>query len=95
MMEFRRNEELGRYEAWREGELVGEAHYLLADGVADFNHTLVPPQFEGQGIAGQLIRYAMDDTQAMGLKVRPTCPYVRAWLVRHPKYSDLWADQTN
>jgi predicted GNAT family acetyltransferase len=89
-MDFTHNVAASRYEARQDGELVGEAHYRLAGEVADFDHTFVPPQFEGRGIAAELVRYAMDDIRAAGAwKVLPTCSYVVAWFARHPDYADL------
>jgi predicted GNAT family acetyltransferase len=91
-MEFKNNEALSRYEAWVESELVGEAHYVRSNGVADFDRTLVPQRFEGRGVAGKLVGYAMDEIRAGGaLKVKPTCPYVVHWFELHPEYADLLA----
>lgn len=89
-MEFTHNQAASRYEARQDGELAGEARYVLDGSVADFDHTLVPPEFEGQGIAGRLVQFAMDDVRAAGeWTVRATCPYVARWLDRHPDYADL------
>ncbi|MBA3022219.1 GNAT family N-acetyltransferase [Propionicimonas sp.] len=91
-MEFKHNEELNRYEAWLDGKLAGEAHYVRTAGVANFDHTLVPRQFEGQGIAGKLVQHVMDELRVAGeLKVQPTCPYVVRWFEMHPDYADLLA----
>jgi len=91
-MEFTHNEALSRYEAWDESELVGEAHYVQANGVADFDHTRVPAQFEGRGIASKLVRHAMDEIRASGeVTVKPTCPYVVRWFELHPDYADVLA----
>ncbi len=89
-MEFIHNIAASQYEAWQDGELAGEAHYRLIGTVADFDHTLVPPKLEGQGIAGRLVQYAMDDVRAEDAwTVRPTCPYVAHWFHKHPDYADL------
>lgn len=94
-MDFVHNRELGRYEAWVDGELAGETDYELDDAVADFNHTGVPPQFGGQGIASALVSFAMDDVRATGeWKVRPTCSYVAGWFAKHPDYADLLTDES-
>ncbi|HEX4493486.1 MAG TPA: GNAT family N-acetyltransferase [Acidimicrobiia bacterium] len=47
-------------------------------------HTEVPHALEGRGIAGQLVRTAVDAAETDGLTVVPRCPYARAWLERHP-----------
>ncbi len=95
-MDFVHNRELGRYEAWVDGELAGETDYELDGDVADFNHTVVPPQFGGRGIAGSLVSFAMDDVRNAGKwQVRATCSYVAAWFGKHPDYADLLADESS
>lgn len=92
-MEFVHNRERGCFEAWVDAELVGEAFYHLDAGVADFDHTVVPEQFAGRGIASALVRSAMDDVRAEGAwRVRATCPYVAAWFTKHPEYASLLVD---
>jgi predicted GNAT family acetyltransferase len=63
--------------------------YHRRDGVIDLLHTEVPPAAEGKGIAGALARYALEDARASGLRVIPSCPYVAAYIRRHPEYADL------
>jgi predicted GNAT family acetyltransferase len=58
-------------------------------GRISFLHTYVPPELEGRGIAGQLARYALEHARANRLAVVPHCPYVRAYIDRHPEYQDL------
>ena len=52
-----------------------------------FTHTEVPPQDEGQGLAAALVRAALDDTKAKGLRIVPACSYVVAFVRRHPEYA--------
>ena len=90
--EFRHNESASKYEVTIDGEFAGEARYTLRGNEAAFDHTYVPRQFGGQGVAGRLVRYAMDDIRAKGeWKVRPVCSYVVGWFGKHPEYSDLLA----
>jgi len=56
-----------------------------------FTHTAVPPEIEGQGVGGRLVRGALDDVRDRGWRVIPQCPFVRAWIDRHPEYRDLLA----
>jgi predicted GNAT family acetyltransferase len=83
--------ERGRFEACLpDGTLVGEAYYTVRDDAVVFTHTEVPPAFEGQGVAAQMIRFALDSVRARGLRVIALCPYVRAFLRRHEdEYMDL------
>ncbi len=52
-------------------------------------HTLVPPALEGRGIAAALVKAALAWARQEGLRVRPTCSYVAAYMQRHPETQDL------
>jgi len=57
----------------------------------DLVHTEVPPALEGRGYASALAGAALSFARREGKKVIPTCPYVKAYLARHPEYTDLVA----
>ncbi len=52
-------------------------------------HTEIDPAFEGQGLAGALVRHVLDEVRDTGLALKPLCPYVRSYLGKHPEYADL------
>ncbi|MGE5214389.1 MAG: GNAT family N-acetyltransferase [Nitrospirota bacterium] len=52
-------------------------------------HTKVPRNIEGRGIGSRLVRGEFEIAQAQGLKVLPKCPFVKAFIDRHPEYSHL------
>ncbi len=82
-----------RYEVLLGDEVVGFAeHRTTADGVEAFPHTVVTPAHEGKGLAGVLVRHALDDVRRRGVKVVPSCWYVAGWIDRHPDYADLLAE---
>jgi predicted GNAT family acetyltransferase len=85
-----RNAAASRFEARFEGGLAVCA-YRLHDGEVHFTHTEVPPAWQGRGLAAQLVRSALDWARAEGLKVRPLCSYVAAYMRRHPESQDLLA----
>jgi predicted GNAT family acetyltransferase len=70
-----------------------EAHlaYRLRGGVMTIVHTGVPEAIGGRGIAGALVKAALDHARAEGLKVNPACSYSAAWMERHPDYQALRA----
>lgn len=52
-------------------------------------HTEVPEAAEGDGHGGALVRAAFDHARREGLRVVPICPFVAAWVERHPDQADL------
>ena len=85
-------EDRSRFEARVNGELAGYAAYVRTGEVVDHTHTVVSEDRRGEGIGGKLIRAALEDARRRGLKVRPTCWFVRTWVDRHPDYQDLLVD---
>jgi predicted GNAT family acetyltransferase len=65
------------------------AAYQMEGDTIVFTHTIVPPPIEGRGVASKLIKAALDSARDRGLKVVPQCPFVRAYIERHPAYADL------
>jgi uncharacterized protein len=84
-----------RFEAWIDGKLAGFASYTRSDGVIEFPHTEVDPGFEGRGVGAALARAALDDAAARGARVRASCPFISAWIARHPEYQRLSVSEDN
>ncbi|WP_314823605.1 GNAT family N-acetyltransferase [Corynebacterium matruchotii] len=78
-----------RYLITVDGRDAGYADYIQGDGVRDFHHTVINPEFRGQGLSKPLIQAALDDTRAAGDKVRPLCSAVAGFIEKHPEYRDL------
>lgn len=84
------NSAAGRFETNTEH---GVAHlkYLARGDVLDLVHTEVPREAEGQGIGAALAKAALDHARSEGMKVIPSCPFVRTYVKRHGEYADLVA----
>ena len=65
------------------------AAYQLEGDTITFTHTLVPKKLEGRGVGSKLIRAALDSARDRRLKVIPICPFVKAFIERHPEYRAL------
>ena len=65
--------------------------YEIEGGAMIITHTIVPAAIGGRGIAGQLVRAALDYVRSEGLKVVPRCSYADTWMHRHPDYDALRA----
>ena len=90
MSEVRNNQADHQYELEVEGELALAA-YRLSDDRIVFTHTEVPQALEGRGIASRLVKVALDDVRARGLKVVPACVFVKHYIEKHPEEQDLLA----
>jgi uncharacterized protein len=85
------NADAGRYEVSLDGEPAGFAEYRLRDGRVIFTHTEVGSAFEGHGLGSSLARGALDSVRNRGLQAVPLCPFIAAYIERHPEYQDLVA----
>nr|WP_246454545.1 GNAT family N-acetyltransferase [Leucobacter denitrificans] len=86
-----------RYTIAVNGELAGFAKYRSTQsgkGVA-FIHTEVDEKFGGRGLAGKLVTWALADVRDSGSRIVPYCPYVAAWLKKHPEFEEFvdWPTQ--
>jgi len=66
-----------------------ELEYMLAKDLIVFTHTGVPEAAEGQGIGSALAEAGLAFARAEGLRVLPLCPFVKAYMQRHPETHDL------
>lgn len=78
-----------RYIISVDGTDAGFASYSESGDVRDFNHTVVSPDFRGQGLSSPLIREALEDTRAHGKKIIATCSAVQNFLGKNEQYRDL------
>ena len=85
------NEALHRYEIMLDGSKVGHADYKIDGDVLVFDHTEVDPAQQGKNLAGILMRAALEDVRARGLKMRPVCSYVVKFVERYEEFGDLVA----
>lgn len=85
---LRDNPDARRYEALRRGH-IAFSEYALDGAIIAFTHTESPPELSGTGVASTLVKFALDDVRARGLRVIPLCPFVAAYIRRHQEYLDL------
>lgn len=62
------------------------------ENIMDFQHTVVPKEFSGQGIAGKLVKAGLEEAQKTNSKVIPTCSYVKGFFDKNPQYQNLRQD---
>jgi predicted GNAT family acetyltransferase len=80
-----------RFELEINGQTAYTYYEMPSPGVIKFMHTDVPLVMSGQGVASRLIKGALEQVRARGLKVTAECEFVAGYLGKHPEYSDLLA----
>lgn len=84
----RDNPSAHRYELAVDGDVAFIAYKAMPGGLA-FVHTETPAALGGRGVGGRLVKGALTDMRRRGLKVRPDCAFVAAYVERHPEFKDL------
>jgi hypothetical protein len=79
------NEAAHRFELVVDGHMAYEVFERFPGGIA-YLHTIVPKELGGQGVGSQLVKYILDYAAQNRLKVRPDCPFVKAYIDKHPEY---------
>ena len=82
------NAAAGQFEV-RTARGVALLKYVPEGDVLDLVHTEVPKDVEGRGVGSALARAALDYARVQHLSVKPTCPFVRAFISKHAEYADL------
>ena len=89
-LEFEHDTDAHRYLVRKGGEMVSALDYALSPDAISFTHTFTPPPHRGNGYAGELVAWAVDDVEKnTTLRIRPSCWYVGEWFDRHPERADL------
>jgi uncharacterized protein len=89
-MAVRNNARSQRYELEVDGSLA-KAWYREDGNVITFTHTDVPEELAGRGVGSALAKGALDAVREAGQKVVAECPFIAAFLRKHPEYDDLLA----
>jgi predicted GNAT family acetyltransferase len=79
-----------RYEARTpDGRVVATAAYQRSGQLLVLTHTEADPDLEGHGVGSRLVAGVLDDARRREVPVLPVCPFVQAFLERHPEHQDL------
>jgi uncharacterized protein len=78
-----------RFIAYVEDQPAGYVLYRRDPDTVIFTHTVVEDAYAGRGVGGALARGALDQVRGAGLRVIAQCPFISAWIDKHPQYRDL------
>lgn len=70
------------------GDKLAMVEYNQNEKTIIYSHTEVPVEYEGQGIGAKLAKHVLDYAKEHNLKVIPTCPFIKAYILRHPEYKE-------
>lgn len=82
------NKQHNRFEITEKGS-TAVLTYKLSNNIIDMQHTIVPEEMEGKGVGSALVKQALNYARHEEMKVKPTCPFIKAYIDRHPEYKDL------
>ena len=63
--------------------------YRMKDDAIALMHTFVPPALEGRGIAAALTNWALEYVKHEASPLIVYCPYIAAYMKKHPEYDTL------
>lgn len=81
------NEDLQQFEYIENNELAVLVYRFYKKDIA-FTHTQVPTSMKGKGIGSALAAYAFDYARRINKKIMIFCPFVGAYLKKHPELSE-------
>ena len=90
-LEVRNDEEKRKFHALVEGH-EAKIEYVKSGETYNLLHTFVPEELRGHGVGEQLVQGVLDQIRAQGAKFIATCPFVQAFLKRHPEYQEEKAE---
>lgn len=72
------------------GAVIAYLSYDLTDDSILFTSTVTVKRYQGFGIAGELVRTALDEVRDAGrYSVIPLCSYMEHFIDKHPEYDSL------
>ncbi len=80
--------EHNRFEIRHGQDLAGFAEYRDHGRQRIFYHTEIGEQYGGKGLGSKLIRGALTDTTAAGMRIVPVCSFVAKFLDSHDDFAD-------
>lgn len=87
-IQLNKNEQKKRFELEYNGHLGIINYGEFGDSIA-LVHTEVEKELEGTGAASALVEKTLNYLKEAGKQILPYCPYVFAYIKRHPEWKDI------
>ena len=85
------NEDKKRFEMHVEGHIAFIEYILNVDNIMFLTHTEVPVALEGKGVGKNIVEKALNYIKDHNYTLAPLCPFVAAYLKRHPDWKSILA----
>ena len=89
------NPRKSRFELDYDNKLAVVNYQRLDDETLALSHTEVDPSLEGKGVGSHLVKGVLDYVDRNNLRIVPTCPFIAAYLKRHPDWNRLVSTRYN
>ena len=89
MTEVILNTEKNRFELNVENAIAFIEFEKLEPNVLDLVHTEVPEELAGKGVGSKLVAGALNYIKHNGLKLVPSCSFVKSYIAKHSEWQDL------
>jgi uncharacterized protein len=81
----------GRYVTVVDGHEAEMTYSRAGTSRIIIDHTDVPKELGGRGAGVALVRRAVEDARAAGIKIIPLCPFAKAQIEKHKEWQDILA----
>lgn len=89
MSEVKLNTEKNRFELQMDETMAIIEFDKLEPNVLDLTHTEVPEELSGKGVGSKLVVGALDYIRDNGLKLIPSCSFIKSYIDKHDEWQDL------
>lgn len=90
-LQFRQNEDKQRFELEVEGHIAFIEYKITTQNIIFLTHTEVPKSLEGKGVGSAIVSKTLQWIKSKGYPLAPLCPFVGAYLKRHPEWQEILA----
>lgn len=81
----------GRYFVTIDGQTAEMTYSKAGTSRVIIDHTGVPDALRGKGAGQAMVKQAVEDARAAGIKIIPLCPFAKAQIAKHPEWQDVLA----
>lgn len=87
MLNIKIDDQENRFVTLVEGKPCYVSFRAINDNVLEYYRTFVPEELRGQGIAAQIVEYALSYAQTHNKHVVPSCSYISSYIEAHPHWA--------